>query len=93
MIIGWYKMEGPAGTKLPEQIIQNNHCGTNNPGWLNGDHPTTLNAIVDREVCFTSDSDFCAYRNQIQIRNCGDFYLYYFTPTTSGFCLFRYCSK
>ena len=87
-------MEGPAGTKLPEKIIEYNHCGSDHPGWLNGSHPTTLNAIVDREVCFrfgSGPSNSCHNQNQIQIRNCGDFYLYYLGNAPG--CLFRYCSE
>ena len=92
MIIGWYKMEEPAGTKLPEKDIAEQHCGTFATGWLNGDHPTTLNAIVDREVCFSYGGlNPCPKKSQIQIRNCGDFYLYNLDDTP--LCNLRYCSE
>ena len=91
IITGWYKMEGPAGTKLPEEIIPFEHCGTDYPGWLNGDHPTTLNETVDREVCFNNGSVSCYFKTQIQIRNCGDFYLYNFDEML--ICCFRYYSE
>ena len=94
MIIGWYKMEGPAGTKLPEEIIADQHCGTYATGWLNGDHPTTLNEIVDREVCFSyqnGSQNPCPRKTQIQIINCGDFYLYNLDDTP--LCFLRYCSE
>jgi hypothetical protein len=90
-IIGWYKIEGPAGTKLPTEKWEPGHCGTSYPGWLNGDHPMTLDEIVDREVCFAVNGDPCRFTSQIQIRNCDDFYLYYLV-TPIG-CDLRYCSE
>ena len=74
---GWYRIMGPAGTQLPEEIVMPYHCGTSFTGWLNGTHPTVFNEIVDRNVCFHSiNGDPCLYQSAVQILNCGEFYLY-----------------
>ena len=87
-----YRINGPAGTKLPEEIIESYHCGTSSTGWLNGTHPTVFNEIVDRNVCFQSIyGDPCLYQSPVQILNCGEFYLYHLENTPA--CRLRYCTK
>ena len=72
-----YRINGPAGTQLSEEIVEIYHCGTSATGWLNGTHPTVFNEIVDRNVCFHSiNGDPCLYQSAVQILNCGEFYLY-----------------
>ena len=36
----WYRMVSPAGTMIPESVIESYHCNTYRTGWLNGVHPT-----------------------------------------------------
>merc|ERR1711935_166193 len=48
----WYKIEGDAGTRIPEEIVPKNHCNTSASGWLNGRHPTIIGETVQRTVCF-----------------------------------------
>ena len=87
-------MEGPAGTQLPEKRVDSFHCGTLYSGWLNGDHPTTLHTDVNREVCFSSFVDkSCQFNVKIQIRNCGDFYLYYLVAPFEFFGNLRFCAE
>ena len=37
----WYRMAEPAGTTIPEEPVDQNHCNTDATGWLNGHHPAT----------------------------------------------------
>ena len=70
--------------------IPDNHCSTNAPGWLDGNHPTLIGETIDARVCFVSPSDSCSKETQIQIRNCYSYYLYYLVETP--ICSARYCS-
>ena len=90
----WYRVISPAGSRITDTYVERNHCNTKYGGWINGTHPTVLDEIVDRTVCFTNsvfgdcqDID----SQEIQIRNCGEYYLYYLKET--GFCDLRYCSE
>ena len=94
---GWYRMMGKAGTQLPEHDVEPRHCGTFATGWLSGIHPTAVGEIVDRTVCFHSSGidDSCRYQTQIQVINCGNFYLYNLRDMTEDIkrCDLRYCSQ
>lgn len=37
---------------MPEYCVNNEHCGTQGPGWLNGSHPSAREGAVTRKVCF-----------------------------------------
>ncbi|XP_078356255.1 transmembrane protease serine 9-like isoform X2 [Oculina patagonica] len=85
----WYKFEGSAGTKMPDKCVPKYHCGTHAPGWLDGAHPTVAEGAVQRKVCFHWSSGCCQWSRDIQVRNCGGFYVYKL-PETPG-CSMRYC--
>ena len=88
----WYRMIGPAGSKIPETYVDPKHCNTGAPGWLNGTHPTIQYETVDRTVCFYSiGGNKCHWETAIQIRNCGDYFLYYLPEPPT--CYLRYCSE
>ena len=84
----WYRFTGPAGTTMPTESPGPESCGTDAPGWLNGELPAKADGVVDRQVCF----DFfqpCSYDADIQVVNCGTFYLFYLPDAPQ--CLLRYC--
>ena len=83
------RITGLAGTKIPENPVPNEHCHTHTTGWLNGEHPTVVGETVDREVCFHLYGDTCWRHTEIQIKHCGDFFLYYLWNTPG--CNLRYC--
>ena len=86
----WYRMAEPAGTTIPEEPVEIDHCNTMRPGWLNGHHPATAGETINGKVCFNF-YDFTCYREtQIQIKHCTSYYLYYLdeAPTNPA----RYCS-
>ena len=88
---GWYKLEGQAGNMLPEYPVDTHHCGTTSTGWLNGLHPVNLEEVVTRQVCFNANGVACYLKSQIQIKNCGGFYLYNLVDTPG--CYLRYCAE
>ena len=89
---GWFRFEGAAGTRMPTSCVPMYSCGTNVPGWLTGGHPTVADGNVTRTVCFNWTSGCCHFSINIQVRNCGAYYVYYFHSTpNNGQCNFSYC--
>lgn len=87
---GWSRIAGAAGTKLLENCPSVNTCGTQSPGWMQGGHPTTGEGQVDRTVCFNWSGNCCLWSRVIQVRNCGDYYVYNLHPTPE--CNLKYCT-
>ncbi|XP_078353427.1 uncharacterized protein LOC144638119 [Oculina patagonica] len=89
--IAWYRMMGKAGDQIPEKCVPINRCSTRAPGWLNGKHPTVEDGIVTREVCYNWNDNCCNWKNKINIRNCGDFFVYQLQKPPT--CSLRYCGN
>ncbi|KAK3753042.1 hypothetical protein QZH41_008768, partial [Actinostola sp. cb2023] len=87
----WYRFTGAAGTRMPTSKVPTNRCGTHAPGWMVGRHPSKAQGIVGRTVCFHWSGNQCRWRQNIQVRNCGPFYVYrlYKPPA----CWLRYCGN
>ena len=82
---GWYRFSGGAGTQMAEACPKMYSCSTNSSGWLNGTHPTVAEGIVQRKVCFLQSvsqffNDCCNHSKNINVRNCGAFYVYRLVP-------------
>ena len=91
---GWYRMIEPAGLQLSEKNMIAFRCGTLYPGYLDGTHPIHIGVEKNMTVCFSWIDDPCYYSSQIQVKSCGDFYLYYLvTPSPEYPSTTRYCSK
>lgn len=88
---GWYRMMGKAGDQMTENCVPIKRCGTHVTGWLNGKHPAVEGLVVNREVCWHWEDDCCKWKNHIQVRNCGKFYVYGLVPAPG--CQFRYCGN
>jgi len=89
---GWYRFQGAAGTRMPISCPQERRCNTDSTGWLNGGHPTVANGKVTRQVCFHWKSNCCWRSTNIEVINCGSFYVYRFSGTPNG-CNLGYCSS
>ena len=87
---GWYRFTSDAGGMMPETTVPEYHCGTHDPIWLNGRHPTVAEGNVVRQVCINSFGVDCAATFDINVKNCGDYYVYYLRPTSS--CAVAYCA-
>lgn len=86
---GWYRFEGAAGSRMPTSAPGVSKCDTDAVSWLNGAHPTVAEGSVTRQVCFHWTPGTCAYDVNIEVRNCGPFYVYKLQKTPS--CSMRYC--
>ena len=87
----WYRMTGDSGDQIPESCVPMRRCGTRAPGWLNGSHPSLQEGVVARQVCYHRTGGCCQWKNNIQIRNCGDFYVYELQKPPT--CSLRYCGN
>ena len=87
----WYRFQEPAGTQMADSVVPKYHCGTHASGWLNGAHPAGLGENVIRKVCFNYSSNSCYWNTNVEIKNCGGFYLYKLKPTP--FCQLKYCGQ
>ena len=86
---GWFRFEGSAGTRMPTSCPPTRRCRTSATGWLNGGHPTVADGQVSRTVCFHWSGSCCNWSTSIKVRNCGLYYVYYFSGTPA--CYLRYC--
>ena len=87
----WYRFAGPAGSQLADSIVPTSHCGTHATGWLNGAHPVFLGENVTRQVCFHWNSNSCMWNTDVDIKQCGGFYIYKFKAVPG--CDFKYCGQ
>ena len=88
---GWYRMTGNSGDQIPETCVPMRRCGTSAPGWLNGTHPTVEEGVVTRQVCYHWSNKCCNWKNNIKVRNCGDYYVYQLVKPPV--CNLRYCGS
>ena len=88
----WYRMVAPAGTQMPEYVVDNKRCGTHASGWLNSTHPTEIGVAVNATVCFNWMNAECYWSSNIQIMNCASYFLYYL-PNSPNACSLRYCAS
>ncbi|CAH1277297.1 UMOD [Branchiostoma lanceolatum] len=64
---GWYRFVANTGGKMPETCVDQFHCGTQVPIWLNGAHPTDYNAVtLDGCINYGVPGDCCTLTVQIQ---------------------------
>lgn len=73
---GWYRFRGGAGIQMPESCVKSGRCGTQAPGWLVGGHPSVAQGAVKRRVCFKLINTCCLMSINIDVRNCGGFFVY-----------------
>lgn len=89
---GWYRFGGAAGTKIATSCVPINKCGTHAPGWMNGAHPTIDDGEVTRTVCYHYFGHCCKWSNNIEVVNCGQYYVYKLMSTPPSHpCNLRYC--
>ena len=89
---GWYRFGGGAGIKMPTSCVPKNRCGTRATGWMNGAHPTVSDGKVTRKVCYNWDGNCCNWSNNIEVVNCGRYYVYKLSRPSAG-CNLRYCGS
>ncbi|XP_071123915.1 uromodulin-like [Mytilus edulis] len=87
---GWYRPVSLAGNAMPTDCQKNGlKCGTMFPIWMNGTHPAA-NKISNVTACVSNyNGGCCTSSYNIQVKNCGDFYIYNLKHTDS--CSQAYC--
>ena len=76
LVPGWYRFQGAAGDRMADKCVPQDHCGTQNPSWLSGAHPTIAEGVVTRGVCVSSSYFCCSWKPNIRIKNCGAYFVY-----------------
>ena len=87
---GWYRFGDQAGIKMAASCLPKNRCGTQAAGWMNGVHPTVSDGNVTRKVCYSYSNNCCSWSNNIEVLNCGYFYIYKLISPGSQL---RYCGS
>ena len=89
LITGWYRFQGAAGDRMPDQYVLRYRCGTEHPGWLDGTHPTVAEGVVTRRVCYNYPGRYYEWCNSIKVKNCSSYYVYELQKPRA--CNRRYC--
>eukprot|EP00326_Haptolina_ericina_P027779 CAMPEP_0181200858 /NCGR_PEP_ID=MMETSP1096-20121128/17999_1 /TAXON_ID=156174 ORGANISM="Chrysochromulina ericina, Strain CCMP281" /NCGR_SAMPLE_ID=MMETSP1096 /ASSEMBLY_ACC=CAM_ASM_000453 /LENGTH=175 /DNA_ID=CAMNT_0023291265 /DNA_START=80 /DNA_END=604 /DNA_ORIENTATION=+ len=68
----WYRMEAPAGWRMPNVPPGSLHCGNDEAGWVSHDgaHPVAGGKPSESVVCFQNSTDVCAATIAIRICAC-----------------------
>ena len=66
-------------------------CGTYYTGWMSGSLPTVAEGNVTRKVCYHGWNGCCEDSNDIEVVNCGQYYVYNLSPPPG--CDFKYCGS
>ena len=88
---GWYRFKGDAGDRIPDKCVPMRRCGTHAPGWIDGNHPTVDEGVVERKVCYHWSNNCCNWSNNIRVKNCGAYFVYELEDTPA--CSLRYCGN
>ena len=88
----WYKIDMKNGLfgKIPESHVEKGYCQTDSPGFIIDKHPVNVGEVKNATICFV-DVSFCDSATDVQIKNCGEYFLY-FLPTVPK-CDLRYCAE
>ncbi len=86
----WVRFTGTGGTQIPTSPVGVNRCGTDATGWYSGAMPNALDETTDGTVCFEWDSNTCNWNTNIQVTNCGSYYVY--NLARPAYCNVRYCT-
>ena len=92
---GWYRFMGKAGDSMLDYAPSRGsyyRCSAYSPGYLSGQHPKGSEGIVSRTVCFVYGGSTCKWTTTIQVKNCGNYYVYKLNALTSNYYL-RYCGS
>ena len=76
---------------MADKCVPEDRCGTNAPGWMQGEYPTVAEGVVTRKVCYNYLGDCCKWNNSISVKNCSGYFVYQL-KIPSG-CNLRYCGN
>ena len=95
---GWYRFTSFVGGKMPTDLVNENHCGTEHPIWLKTPtkahpQPATSSPPVNVKACVNvfGRQGGCFFSFNVGIKFCpGNYFVYYLQPTYS--CDIAYCA-
>ena len=87
----WVRFIGAGGTQIPTTPPPVSRCGTDAPGWYSGSMPTDTYSSTNGSVCYSWSVKTCNWQNNIQVTNCGSFFVYQLTKPPQ--CSLRYCTE
>ena len=92
---GFYRIQGPAGDKIPTSPPSLFHCGTDLPGWINDEEGAIELMEVGQEInvqaCFRWRNGPCEYSTDITVTFCPSNFYVYSLPNVPIFWA-RYCA-
>ena len=92
----YYRIQEPAGVRIPTGGVSYKHCGTDGAGWINDYEHKIPNMQVGEEVtvkvCYQWIHDSCDEENDIRVTKCPGDYLVYYLPSHGKVCNLRYCA-
>lgn len=88
----WYRFTGMAGDAMPTFCVEENHCGTHAPIWLNGTHPMPSDGVVTLPTCASFNDDCCHWHGTVDVKACPRGYYVYRLPRPSV-CFHVYCGR
>jgi len=90
----WYRVQEPAGSRIPTLSPGTHHCGTQSSTWMNGLHPNTRGDSKEVDFCLHWDQGPChkpnSWTRNGKVTNCGDYFVY-MLPDMPG-CSGVYCT-
>ncbi|XP_075921830.1 oncoprotein-induced transcript 3 protein isoform X1 [Petromyzon marinus] len=86
----WYRFTGLAGDVMPTFCVDENHCGTHAPVWLNGTHPRLLDGVVSVPACAAFRDNCCMWQSTVDVKACSGGYYVYRLPRPPV-CYHVYC--
>lgn len=60
--LNWFRFVGSAGSTIPTRprsLNNNAPCGASNVAWIKGSHPSMLEGVVSRTICFSANGQQC----------------------------------
>lgn len=84
---------GGAGNKMRTSCGSADTYAAHAPGWIDN-NPTSDAGKVTKKVCFNHHSTCCKWSINIEVENCGGYYVYKLSQTPVGTgCDTRYCGS
>uniref|UniRef100_A0A8C1IN57 Oncoprotein induced transcript 3 n=1 Tax=Cyprinus carpio TaxID=7962 RepID=A0A8C1IN57_CYPCA len=87
-----YRFTGIAGDDIPTFCIEENHCGTHAPIWLNGSLPQPSDGIVTIPACASFNNNCYYWTAIVDVKACATGYYVYRLPRPSV-CFRAYCDR
>ncbi len=94
---GWYRFLGAAGTGLSTTFVGSPACGSKNTGFIPIGGYTNLTNIDRTTILLYCFNEYlingCAFKQNITVTYCDNYYVFYIAPIATAVCNYRYCTE